>query len=199
MAEKTKCELIFEAATAVFAEKGFYAATVEEIAARAGIGKGTVYEYFPSKKALFRAMLREGMASYLTAVRVHQEASASIRETLTRIAFAHVSFATEKADLARLLTDEWGGITSWARDWLAEMRELKLKELTRLMARGVEREEFRPVDPRLAAEVYLGFLAALFIPFFLSNYRSSEATAVSPELRNRLQEGLDILFHGLMT
>ena len=47
---------ILEAAALVFSEKGYHQARVEEIAVQAGIGKGTVYEYFASKLELFQEM-----------------------------------------------------------------------------------------------------------------------------------------------
>src|SRR3712207_4514991 len=49
---------LLEAALEVFAEKGFTAARMEDIAARAGAAKGTVYLYFASKEAVFEALVR---------------------------------------------------------------------------------------------------------------------------------------------
>jgi AcrR family transcriptional regulator len=48
---------LLEAALSVFAEKGFTAARLDEIAARAGVSKGTLYLYFPSKEALLEALI----------------------------------------------------------------------------------------------------------------------------------------------
>ena len=52
---------IVQAALALFAERGFAATKLEDVAARAGIGKGTIYLYFPTKEDLFRAVVREGL------------------------------------------------------------------------------------------------------------------------------------------
>ena len=49
---------LLDAALEVFAEKGFAAARMEDIAARAGAAKGTLYLYFPSKEAVFEALVR---------------------------------------------------------------------------------------------------------------------------------------------
>ena len=65
----SKRERILNAAEALFAEKGFSAATVEEVAKRAGIGKSTVYEYFGSKDEIFRQTLKAGLESYLDAMK----------------------------------------------------------------------------------------------------------------------------------
>src|SRR5450631_1043869 len=50
---------ILDAALSVFAEHGIDAAKLEEIAARAGVSKGTIYLYFPSKEELFREVVRQ--------------------------------------------------------------------------------------------------------------------------------------------
>src|SRR5258706_16088126 len=57
---------ILEAALSVFAEKGFAAARMEQIAARAGVSKGTIYLYFNSKEAVFRALAHEMLGTEIT-------------------------------------------------------------------------------------------------------------------------------------
>src|SRR6516165_6365964 len=52
---------ILAAALACFAERGFAATRLEEVAARAGITKGTLYLYFPSKEELFKAVVRSAL------------------------------------------------------------------------------------------------------------------------------------------
>src|SRR3954462_1610964 len=56
---------IVHAALDVFVEKGFAAARMDEIARRAGVTKGTVYLYFPSKEDLFRAVVEDLMGPNL--------------------------------------------------------------------------------------------------------------------------------------
>ncbi|MEN9842794.1 MAG: hypothetical protein RLZZ612_623, partial [Pseudomonadota bacterium] len=53
---------LLEAALGVFVEKGFAATRVEEVARRAGVSKGTLFLYFPSKLDLFKAVVRENIA-----------------------------------------------------------------------------------------------------------------------------------------
>lgn len=55
------------AAMALFAEKGFAATRLEDVAARAGVAKGTLYLYFDSKEALFKAVIEEGILPVLAA------------------------------------------------------------------------------------------------------------------------------------
>src|SRR4029453_17052427 len=60
---------ICAAALEVFAEKGFAAAKLDEIARRAGVSKGTLYLYFEDKEQLFRAVVRDTVAPNIAAVR----------------------------------------------------------------------------------------------------------------------------------
>ena len=53
---------LIEAALDLFVEKGFAATRVDEVAARAGVSKGTLFLYFPSKEELFKAVVRENIA-----------------------------------------------------------------------------------------------------------------------------------------
>ena len=53
---------LLEAALDLFIEKGFAATRVDEVAARAGVSKGTLFLYFPSKEELFKAVVRQNIA-----------------------------------------------------------------------------------------------------------------------------------------
>ncbi|HEX5737246.1 MAG TPA: helix-turn-helix domain-containing protein, partial [Hydrogenophaga sp.] len=57
---------LLDAALALFVEKGFAATRVEEVAARAGVSKGTLFIYFPSKEELFKAVVRENISGKYT-------------------------------------------------------------------------------------------------------------------------------------
>ncbi|HEV8407280.1 MAG TPA: helix-turn-helix domain-containing protein, partial [Sphingomicrobium sp.] len=59
---------ICAAALEVFAEKGFAAAKLDEIARRAGVSKGTLYLYFADKEQLFRAVVRDSIAPNVEAI-----------------------------------------------------------------------------------------------------------------------------------
>ena len=59
---------ILDAALACFAEKGFAATRMDNIAARAGIAKGTIYLYFDSKEAVFKALARQSIGEQIAEV-----------------------------------------------------------------------------------------------------------------------------------
>src|SRR5439155_15495323 len=82
---------IVAAALAVFTEKGFAAARLDDIAARAGISKGALYLYFETKEDLFRAVVTEAVAPNLDAVRALLETHDGELAPLVRMALAHMA------------------------------------------------------------------------------------------------------------
>ena len=200
MAQKRR-ESILEAAAAVFSEKGFHAATVEEIAARAGIGKSTVYEYFESKEDLFREVFRQGMENYLAAMRGRLKQPCTVRDVLTAVAAAHFNFIAENRHLARIFSDEVRLPLPQTREWLRQLRERKLAMVAGLIEQGAAEGEFRQVDARLAAEVFLGALGALCLPLLCGpdEVGAEDDGGDDPDrLQERLIRGLEILFEGLL-
>src|SRR4051812_29048738 len=72
-------EEILEAARQVFAQKGFRDTSVDEIAQAAGVAKGTVYLYYPSKEAIYNAALEDGLRHLIDAVRTRMDAESGLR------------------------------------------------------------------------------------------------------------------------
>lgn len=97
---------ILEAATRVFARVGFAATDVQEIAAAAGVGKGTVYRYFPSKEELFLATVDLGMQRLTAAV---DRAAEKVAEPVSRIRVAieaYLAYFDEHPEMIELFIQE---------------------------------------------------------------------------------------------
>jgi TetR/AcrR family fatty acid metabolism transcriptional regulator len=188
----TKRELIMDAAASLFAEKGFYAATVEEIADRAGIGKSTVYEYFPSKEHLFRETLKGGLESYMEAMKGRLKQPCSVRDVLTAIGTAHFNFIQKRTSAARILAGENSSQSPWADELLLQLRERRITMFSSLLSQGIERGEFRRVDSRAAAEVFLGVLGVLCMPVLRGGEDDKKGAA------ERFYHGIDIFFSGIL-
>ena len=61
--KETRPQELLDAALALFVEKGFAATRAEEVAQRAGVSKGTLYLYYPSKEELFKAVIRQNLSN----------------------------------------------------------------------------------------------------------------------------------------
>jgi AcrR family transcriptional regulator len=143
---------IADAAMAVFASKGFAAAKMSEIAERAGVSKGAVYRYFPTKEALFRAVVEQrGLdISALKKLAAAAEAPLDILPML----LSHVAVALEQAELRQLalmVIGESGNFPELATVWRDRVVEPALGLLMALIEGGQERGSIRPGDPRLMA------------------------------------------------
>ena len=78
-------ELILEAAEALLAEKGYHAMSMDEIATRVGIAKGTVYLHFPSKDDLVVALFERDLAAFRAVVEAAATAPGTARSRLEQI------------------------------------------------------------------------------------------------------------------
>lgn len=192
-------EQILESAAALFAEKGFFAATVEEIASRAGIGKSTVYEYFDSKDHIFQEILKGGLETYMNAMKGRLKPPCSVRDVLTAIGTAHFNFIREYTHIARILADEYNSQSPWAKELLLQLRERRISMFSSLISQGIELGEFRMMNPRIGAEVFLGVLGALCMPFLCNISDANSAAADTTAAEKRFYHGIDLFFTGILS
>jgi AcrR family transcriptional regulator len=110
--DPNKKRQIVEAATHVFARKGYAAARIIEVAEAAGVGKGTIYEYFRSKEDLFFAVFEEMMADTGSQISGTVTAvSGSAAERLKAVADAVVTAWLPKLDRYALVMEFWSAAT----------------------------------------------------------------------------------------
>ena len=150
---------ILEAALSVFAETGFAAAKLTEIARRAGISKAALYLYFETKEDLFRAVARTLVAPNLTAMAAALEASeAPFAELATALlAGAAGLLADGRAfSIARMVIAASSNFPDLARIWREDVVERMLALVAGLIARAQARGEVVAGDPRLFAFSLMG-------------------------------------------
>ncbi len=97
---------ILDAALAVFSEYGYHEARIEDIAERAGVGKGTVYLYFPGKRELFQALIKRITGEHLKTVEEALSGSGPLEERLVRAVRKHLLFFESNRNLAGLNVQE---------------------------------------------------------------------------------------------
>lgn len=98
---------ILRCAADVFSGTGFHATTIQEIATAAGIGKGTVYEYFRTKEELFLAVYDSWMNEYENTVRERVEAATDPVAKVDAVRQSAVDFYQSRAQQAPLLLEFW--------------------------------------------------------------------------------------------
>lgn len=160
---------VLDAALDVFLERGFGAAKLDEVAARAGVAKGTLYLYFASKEVLFEELIRSLLASPFQAAGealLKQDVPAEIM-LRGLIAFARTEIlGTRRKDIARLILSEAGRFPDLAAFYHREVVSRGMSAVRTIVERGVARGEFTSdaaarfpqlvVAPLLVAIVWTG-------------------------------------------
>ena len=147
---------ILDAATKVFAEKGYAAARMEDIAARAGVTKGTIYLYFPSKEEVFKSLARQTVHVALAgATQQVRDFTGTSRELLVALLSAISAFLQDKdrAMLPKIIISESGNFPELARFWRSEVVDRSLAMVTAAITQGIARGEFRPLPPEHVARL----------------------------------------------
>ena len=102
--DSAKARQILDGARNVFLANGFDAASMNDIARVAGVSKGTIYSYFPSKDALFAALIREDKRQQAEQLSIYDDPDGPIEEVLPRIGFALMDVILEPAHIAQTRT-----------------------------------------------------------------------------------------------
>jgi AcrR family transcriptional regulator len=187
---------ILEAALEEFAARGFAGARMAEVARRAGIAKGLIYHYFPSKTALFEAVVRDGTRSdFEAAERQLSQHSGSYRALLAALLDLGYRAVCEDARdrvLFRLIIAEAEHVPELAGFYRDEMLARSVGIAQRLLEAGVAAGEFRPeVAGPGYAEVVLAPVVMLSVwRIILGNADAPEAAAMRAAHRDLLLAAL---------
>jgi len=150
---------ICAAALDVFAEKGFAAARLDEIAQRAGVSKGTLYLYFKDKADLFRAVVRDTVAPNIDVVRTMVEGADLPFPDVIRLFLPRFAALTSQARVgavAKMVIGESRNFPELAKVWHDEVVSKALGLIAGLIERGQAKGEVRAGDPRLLTFTLMG-------------------------------------------
>jgi AcrR family transcriptional regulator len=194
--KKARPAELLDAALAVFAEKGFAAARMEDIAARAGAAKGTVYLYFSSKEAVFEALVRTLIVPNLDraeAVAAHH--TGPVAPLLRQVApvLAGIIRDGRLVVLPRLLIGELHKFPELACFYKTNVADRALALIARLHRQGVATGEFRPQDSESVARLVVA--PVLMMAVWRAVFASHEAEPFDPA--RVLDAHVDTLLRGL--
>ncbi|GAA3370400.1 TetR/AcrR family transcriptional regulator [Streptomyces sannanensis] len=154
---------LYEAAVTLIAEQGFSATTVDEIAERAGVAKGTVYYNFASKTVLFEELLRHGVGLLTESLRSAAEETAqrggSKVEALDAMIRAGLVFIDHSPSFTQLYVAElWRTNRAW-QSTLMVVRQDAVAVVETVLKEGVEAGELsEEIDIPLTAAALVGMV-----------------------------------------
>jgi AcrR family transcriptional regulator len=139
---------IVAAGLACFAERGFAATRLEDVARRAGVTKGTLYLYFPNKEELFKAVVRQAVVANIVlgealVARSSDPAPVVLEQLIARLQAAMVAPASA---IPKIVIAEAGNFPDIARFYLKEVIQRGLGLFRRVLEAGIAQGEFRPMD-----------------------------------------------------
>jgi AcrR family transcriptional regulator len=187
---------IASAALEVFAEKGFAATRLDDIAAHAGVSKGTVYLYFENKEALFKAAVEAVMIPAVEAAEaLAGDTSRPASDLLRDFIFGwwQMVGATTLGAVPKLLVAESGNfpeLVRWFHDTLISRAH---GAMTRIIELGIAAGEFRPVPAPLAARIVF----APMFSFIIWRHSFAGFMCDLPAPEEFLGQAVDLLTHGL--
>lgn len=154
-----KHQAILDAAALVFSAKEFHEVLIDDVAAEAGVGKGTIYRYFKTKEDLFFATIFASWDELASALASTLPRETSPTRRLERIAREILSFSWNRRDLLTLLSkDEQRSAVREGE--LQKRRQVVSRLVQETILEGIRRREFRGIDAWVGAELFRGMIRA---------------------------------------
>ena len=147
---------IIQAALEVFAERGFAATKLEDVAKKAGVTKGTIYLYFENKEALFKALIRGTIVPVIAqGEAIAQAFTGSARDLFEKLVreYWRLVGETALASIPRLMIAEAGNFPQLARFYYQEVITRGHRLMAGVLERGIKAGEFKKVDLAVATKL----------------------------------------------
>jgi len=182
---------ILAAARKVFSEKGFQEATMDEIAEVAGVAKGTLYSYFPSKRDVYVAELDHGANELLELTRKVIAAPGNLHSKLQMFIRTRLEYLEGHLDFFRIYQSEFGNMTHPAcvSEQFRQVYAQQLGLMEKLLNEAVERGEIRPVPAGMVASGIYEMTRGLLLRRVLGN-ASAAAEEEAEALAELLWKGM---------
>jgi AcrR family transcriptional regulator len=144
---------ILQAAYRVFAERGFEQATMDDIAREAGVAKGTLYLYYPSKQDIYSAALHRSVVELAAKTAEAMAGAAGVEEKIKAFIATKLHYFEEHRDFFRIYDSEFGRVCRHGQK-AKEFEELYLeqvKAIDHVLQQAVRRKAIRPVRTEAVA------------------------------------------------
>lgn len=182
--DEKKRRLIAKTAARLFATRPFHKVKLDDVAAEAGVGKGTLYVYFKSKEDLYLSLIYDGFAALVS--RLEDEinhSDLSAEEALRRVVSALVHFGFENPQAFELMRS--ATLTFKPERWQSKRTELtSLIEQT--IRRGNAEGVFNDPHPEITALCVPGFMRSIM----LFGPRGLDETTVREQITRLLEHGV---------
>ena len=188
---------LLDAALDLFVERGFAATRSEDVAARAGVSKGTLYLYYPSKEELLKAVIRHNVVNQIAEgteiIRQFEGSSSELLAMVLLLWWERIG-ETRASGIIKLMTSEVRNFPEVAQFYVDEVITPSNEMLAMVIQRGIDCGEFRPVDVPEVVHALVGPLV-----FLVLNKHSLGACSITYVLQPRvvITTLIDLVLRGL--
>lgn len=154
---------LLDTALALFAQRGIYAPSIEEITKGADLGKGTFYQYFPSREEVIAALVRQGFDELLDQVTREVEGAQEEKLFVKKVLEAHGAFFHTHPDYLLLFHQArgWLKLPGEQDSPIREEFERYVARIAEIVPKGRQRGLNLAVKRRRTAEVLAGFVSGV--------------------------------------
>jgi AcrR family transcriptional regulator len=190
---------LLDAALDLFVEKGYAATRSEEVAMRAGVSKGTLYLYYPSKEDLLKEVVRQNVVNQIVEgadlIRQFEGDTSELLARVLRLWWERMG-ETRASGILKLMMSEARNFPDIAQFYVDEVIKPSHAMLAQLVQRGIDRGEFRPV---IVTDVVHVLVTPLL--FLVMNKHSLGACSVGSMLDPKpvIEAQIDLVLHGLQS
>lgn len=178
---------ILDAAISCFADKGYYETSMDDIVRAAGLSKGSLYWYFPSKRDLFRTLTESWIAEILTGLPERLAACKTAGEKLATLLDAGRDTVAVRPELARAQLEFMAQAVrdTEIRDWFRETHRTQRAFLAQIVQEGIATGEFRKLPPDAVAGLIMAYGDGMWLHRELRN-TGEDIGVVIDELKSTL-------------
>ena len=188
---------LLSAALDLFVERGYTATKLDDVAARAGVAKGTLYLYFDSKEALFKAVIEQGIFPLLdegeALLQQHKADARSLLQAMI-VRWWQVLGETPLGGIPKLMIAEAGNFPDVATYYYDNVIVRGRELLRQALLRGIASGEFRKLDIESTIDVIMAPVMMLVI----WRYSLAPCGCGKQDPQSYMTTYLDILMSGLM-
>ncbi|HTX93244.1 MAG TPA: TetR/AcrR family transcriptional regulator [Anaerolineales bacterium] len=180
---------ILDAAVRKFAIAGYDAASVDDICAEAGVSKGAFYHHFPSKQAVFLALMNGWLSMINMGIdAVHKD---TVPETLVEMTNLLPGVFAAAEDRMPMFLEFWLQASRDEKIWQAVIAPYRhyQERFTKLVQEGIAEGSLKPVEPQIAAQVIVSLAVGLVLQGVLDPHSADWAKVA--------EQSMQILMNGL--
>ena len=192
-----KENLILQAARKRFAYYGFSKATMDEIARDVGMGKASLYYYFPTKESLFKAVISHEQDEFLEQAQEFLKTDISAAEKLHQYVLRRLDYFHELVNLSKLSFHSMYEMRPLFGDLFEGFANRELEIITQILQEGNEKSELQVENPQQIAELVLHILQGLrlrILPKFQDTFINEE---YYEQLHEEMLVFVNIFLHGI--